>query len=63
MGKIKTTGAYEKNRDDRDIWKKDDVYICKKKLPVRNIGKNRNHRNIWENTTGIYEKNKDDRNI
>jgi hypothetical protein len=29
----------------------------------RNIGKNRNHRNIWEYTTGIYEKNKDDRNI
>jgi hypothetical protein len=29
----------------------------------RNIGQNRNHRNIWEYTTGIYEKNKDDRNI
>ena len=33
------------------------------KIDDRNIGKNRNHMNIWENTTGIYEKNRDDRNI
>ena len=32
MGKIKTAWAYEKNRDDRDIWKKDDVNICQKKI-------------------------------
>jgi hypothetical protein len=53
MKKIETTETYGKKT----------TCTYAKKLAVRNIGKNRNHRNIWENTTGIYEKNKDDRNI